>query len=248
MAIGRPLSLTANVATKNISATATASQTQFTVTGGYRINEIGVYRNGVHLVDGVDFTATDGSVVTLLTPASEGDTLDFAIFDSFNVANTIKPNESSQTINGKLTVTGDLTVNSDVIGVSTRFNAAVGIQSGGTQIGGGVTTLNFVGSGNTFAYDASANRVDISISGSASGGGGLGTAINYSDGETSTPFSYIGHSVQVSENLAINTSNAGGNESFVVSVIPNIVVNSGVAVTVGSGKTMIIDVLQIGDL
>jgi len=247
MAIGRPLSLTANVATKNISATATASQTQFTVTGGYRINEIGVYRNGVRLVDGVDFTATDGSVVTLLTAATEGDTLEFAIFDSFNVANTIKPNESSQTINGKLTVTGDLTANSDVIGVSTRFNAAVGIQSGGTQIGAGVTTLNFVGSGNTFAYDASANRVDISISGSGAGGG-LGTAINYSDGETSTPFSYIGHSVQVSENLAINTSNAGGNESFVVSVIPNIVVNSGVAVTVGSGKTMIIDVLQIGDL
>ena len=29
---------------------------------------------------------------------------------------------------------------------------------------------------------------------------------------------------------------------------PNITVNSGVAVTVGSGKTMIIDVLQIGDL
>ena len=139
------------------------------------------------------------------------------------------------------------TGNSDVIGVSTRFTGAIGIESGGTAIGQGVTTLNFVGSGNTFAYDASTNTVDISISGSG-GGGGLGTAINYADGETSTPFSYIGHSVQVTENLAINTSNAGGNESFVVSVIPNITVNSGVAVTVGSGKTMIIDVLQIGDL
>ena len=247
MPIGRPLDLTANVATKVISATATASQTQFTVTGGYRINQLGVFRNGVRLVDGVDFTATDGSIVTLLTPSAASDTLEFQIFDSFNVANTIKPNESNQTINGKLTVTGDLTVNSDVIGVSTRFTGAIGIESGGTAIGQGVTTLNFVGSGNTFAYDASTNTVDISISGSG-GGGGLGTAINYADGETSTPFSYIGHSVQVTENLAINTSNAGGNESFVVSVIPNITVNSGVAVTVGSGKTMIIDVLQIGDL
>ena len=247
MPIGRPLDLTANVATKVISATATASQTQFTVTGGYRINQLGVFRNGVRLVDGVDFTATDGSIVTLLTPSAESDTLEFQIFDSFNVANTIKPNESTQTISGKLTVTGDLTVSSDVIGVSTRFTGAIGIESGGTAIGQGVTTLNFVGSGNTFAYDASTNTVDISISGSG-GGGGLGTAINYADGETSTPFSYIGHSVQVTENLAINTSNAGGNESFVVSVIPNIVVNSGVAVTVGSGKTMIIDVLQIGDL
>ena len=247
MPIGRPLDLTANVATKVISATATASQTQFTVTGGYRINQLGVFRNGVRLVDGVDFTATDGSIVTLLTPSAESDTLEFQIFDSFNVANTIKPNESTQTISGKLTVTGDLTVSSDVIGVSTRFTGAIGIEYGGTAIGQGVTTLNFVGSGNTFAYDASTNTVDISISGSG-GGGGLGTAINYADGETSTPFSYIGHSVQVTENLAINTSNAGGNESFVVSVIPNITVNSGVAVTVGSGKTMIIDVLQIGDL
>ena len=247
MAIGRPLNLTTNVATKNISVIATSGQTQFTVTGGYRINEIAVYRNGTRLVDGRDFTATDGSIVTLLSGATVGDSIEFQIFDSFNVANTIKPNESTQTISGKLTVTGDLTVSSDVIGVSTRFTGAIGIESGGTAIGQGVTTLNFVGSGNTFAYDASTNTVDISISGSG-GGGGLGTAINYADGETSTPFSYIGHSVQVTENLAINTSNAGGNESFVVSVIPNITVNSGVAVTVGSGKTMIIDVLQIGDI
>ena len=91
------------------------------------------------------------------------------------------------------------------------------------------------------------NTVDISISGSG-GGGGLGTAINYADGETATPFSYIGNSVKVTENLAINTSNAGGNTSYVVTVIPNVEISSGVAVTVGTGKTMIIDVLKIGDL
>ena len=41
---------------------------------------------------------------------------------------------------------------------------------------------------------------------------------------------------------------AGVNTSIIVSVTPNIEINSGVAVTVGAGKTMIIDVLQIGDL
>ena len=41
---------------------------------------------------------------------------------------------------------------------------------------------------------------------------------------------------------------AGKSGSYVVSVIPNITVNAGVAVTVGAGKTMIIDVLQIGDI
>ena len=43
-------------------------------------------------------------------------------------------------------------------------------------------------------------------------------------------------------------STAGTSESIIVSVVPNINISSGVAVTVGTGKTMIIDVLQIGDL
>ena len=241
MPIGRPLDLTANVARKDISAIATAGQTKFTVTGGYRINELGVYRNGVRLVVGRDYTASDGATVTLLSAATVNDVLNFQIFDSFNIADAINSDSSAQTINGNLTVTGDL------VGVSTRFNAAVGIQSGGTQIGAGVTTLNFVGSGNTFAYDASANRVDISISGSGSGGG-LGTAINYADGSTASPFSYIGNSVDVTENMMIGTSKAGGNSSYVVSIFPTTTIASGVAVTVGAGKTLVLDVLQIGDL
>ena len=241
MPIGRPLDLTANVARKDISVTATAGQTQFTVQGGYRINELGVYRNGVRLVVGRDYTASDGATVTLLSAATVSDIINFQIFDSFNIADAINSDSSDQTINGNLTVTGD------IVGVSTRLNAAVGIQSGGTQIGAGVTTLNFVGSGNTFAYDASANRVDISISGSGSGGG-LGTAINYADGSTASPFSYIGNSVDVTENMMIGTSKAGGNSSYVVSIFPTTTISSGVAVTVGAGKTLVLDVLQIGDL
>ena len=46
----------------------------------------------------------------------------------------------------------------------------------------------------------------------------------------------------------LDATQAGASESIIVSVIPNIEVNAGVAVTVGAGKTMIIDVLQIGDL
>jgi len=230
MAIGRPLNLTPNIATKNISSIATAGQTQFTVTGGYKINEIGVYRNGTRLVDGRDFTATDGSIVTLLSPTVVGDVLEFAVFDAFNIANTIKPNESDQTINGNLTVTGTVT------------GAAIGIQSAGTVVGA-AKTLNFVGTGNTFSMNG--DTVDISISGG--GGGGLGTAINYSD-DTSSPFSYIDRSATITENMLLDATNAGANDSIIVSVIPEISVASGIAVTVGVGKTMVIDVLEIGDL
>ncbi len=232
MAIGNPITLTNNVASKNISVTATADQTLFTVTGGYRINQLAVFRNGVRLVDGSDFTARDGSTVTLVTAANLNDTIEFQIFEDFRVADAIVSAEATQTISGELNVTGG-------------FN--VGIQSGGTDIATGViTAINFIGAGNTAVYDAVSKTVDISISGG--GGGGLGTAINYADDATASPFSYIDRDATVSENLMLDTTKAGESESIIVSVIPNITINSGAAVTVGTGKTMIIDILQIGDL
>ena len=232
MAIGNPITLTNNVASKIISVTATADQTLFTVTGGYRINQLAVFRNGVRLASGADFTANDGASVTLLTAANEGDTLEFQIFDDFRVANAIQADVSTQTISGELNVTGGINI---------------GIQSTGTDIATGVVTaLNFIGAGNTFAYDSSSKTVDISIAGG--GGGGLGTAIKYSDEATDSPFSYIDTFAAVKEDLLLDTTKAGVNTSIIVSVSPNIEIHSGVAVTVGAGKTMIIDVLQIGDL
>ena len=252
MAIGRPLNLTANVATKNISVIATSGQTQFTVTGGYRINEIAVYRNGTRLVDGRDFTATDGSLVTLLSGATVGDSIEFQIFDSFNVANTIKPNESDQTISGDLNIgsdismyasTGIITATSFYGDVANVTGMMVGIQSAGTLIGT-AQTINFIGAGNT-VLDQGDGTLDVSISGS--GGGGLGTAINYADG-TSSPFSYIDPEATVGEDMLLDDSSAGESDTYIVSVIPTINIGAGIAVTVGSGKTMVIDVLQIGDL
>lgn len=50
--------------------------------------------------------------------------------------------------------------------------AVIGIQSGGLSVGAGATTLNFIGVGNTFAYDAGSRTLDISIQGG--GGGAIG--------------------------------------------------------------------------
>ena len=255
MAIGRPVSLTNNVASKTISVTATAGQTLFTVTGGYRINQLLVYRNGVKLAQSNDFIASDGATVTLVTPANAGDNVDFQVFDDFKVADAIVSAASSQTIYGDLAINGNLYFNdsdiepnninaSGIITAAGGFN--IGIQSRGVDVTTGVVTaLNFVGAGNTFAYDSTSKTVDISIAGG--GGGGLGTAIKYSDEATNSPFSYIDRTAEVTENRLLDTSSAGESESIIVSVIPNIEINSGVAVTVGTGKTMIIDILQIGE-
>ena len=47
--------------------------------------------------------------------------------------------------------------------------SAIGIQSAGTAIGAGITQLNFIGAGNTFAVDGT--TVNISIAGGGGGGG-----------------------------------------------------------------------------
>ena len=237
MAIGRPVTLTGNVAAKMINVLATAGQTSFTVEGGYRINQIAVYRNGVRLAQSRDFTANDGATVTLVSAATVDDVIQYQIFDDFSVANAIVSSASAQTIDGDLTVTGTIS------GLTSVTGASVGIQSAGTLIGI-AQTINFIGSGNT-VVESSAGVLDVSISGS--GGGGLGTAINYSDGDSS-PFSYIDAEVTVEEDMIFDSTTAGVSSSYVVSVIPTVTVGSGVAVTVGTGKTMIIDVLQIGDI
>ena len=232
MPLGRPISLTDNVASKIIRVLATNNQTVFTVTGGYRINQIGVFRNGVRLSNSSDFTATDGATVTLVNPAALNDEILFEIQDDFRVSDAIVSAASTQVIDGDLTITG------------TVYGSTVAIHSGGTSVGV-AKTLNFVGTGNTFLRRG--DTIDISISGGGGGGGGLGTAINYADGTTS-PFSYIDAHVNVTSDINLDATVAGGSTSYVVSVIPNVAVNAGVAVTVGVGKTMVIDVLQIGDL
>tara|TARA_B100001142_G_scaffold160516_1_gene160768 strand:+ start:6783 stop:7487 length:705 start_codon:yes stop_codon:yes gene_type:complete len=234
MALGRQISLTNNVASRFLTVIATSSQTDFNITGGYNINHIDVFRNGVKLSSGIDFRASDGATVTLITAAALNDEIQFELFDDFRVANAIQPNVSDQTISGNLTVTGTLA------------GASIGIQSGGTQVAI-AKTLNFIGAGNTFLNQGN-GTVDISISGGGGdGGAGIGTVIKYSNNK-STPFSYIDKFAKVDSNLLIDSTNAGINTSIVVSVIPNIEVVSGVALTVGAGKTMVIDVLQIGDL
>ena len=134
MAIGNPINLTSNVEGKNISVIATAGQTQFTVTGGYRINQISVFRNGVRLVDGRDFTAADGATVTLLSAATVADVLEFQVFDDFRVSDALNVN-SGGTVNGDVTVTGIVSTTNLSIGSSISLDATSGI----------VTAVQFVG-------------------------------------------------------------------------------------------------------
>ena len=106
--LGNQISLTNNVAKQVISVTATQGQTDFTVEGGYRINQLGVYRNGVRLVDGRDFIARNGATVTLLSQGANGsDAMEFVVFDDFRVADALSVNAGG-TVNASVNITGAL--------------------------------------------------------------------------------------------------------------------------------------------
>ena len=48
--------------------------------------------------------------------------------------------------------------------------------------------------------------------------------------------------------MDLDATNEGASTSYVVYVAPNVEIAIGIAGTVGSGKTMVIDVLQIGNV
>ena len=171
-----------------------------------------------------DYTVS-GSTITFTTAPSAGLTF-FGVF-------------LGQALSLNTIADGSVTISSLKAGT-----AGVGIQSASTQIGVGITQLNFIGTGNTFAVSGSS--VDVSIAGG--GGGGIGTVVTFEDASDS-PFSYINPEYILEKNITFDTTNAGaGYSSIVVSTIPTITVKSGVGMTVGVGKTLVIDVLQIGDL
>ena len=146
MAIGRPIQLTGNVASKVIRVLATEGQTVFTVTGGYRINQIGVFRNGVRLSNNSDFTALDGVTVTLANAASINDEVLFQIQDDFRVADAIVSSASTQTIHGNLTIDGDLGLTGTSTGFVTSITAGSNISI--DQPNGNVTITGLANTSN----------------------------------------------------------------------------------------------------
>ena len=228
MAVGRRIKLTPNVASKTVSITATASQTTFTPTGGYRIGDLAVYRNGVRLVDGRDFTAVDGANVVLQSGATVDDVLDFQIFDSFNIADALNANGNS-TIGGNLTVSGKLNVGGiATVGILTVYDdlsiGEITLDEGS----GIVTATSFEGSG--------ANLTGVS---------GFATALSSTQ---TSPLNKIFKTPQVLEigagtSVQVDSDATSGYIAFTREA--RIDVATGATFAIGAGTTFLTNVLDI---
>jgi len=66
--------------------TPTVTTTEFTFVAGYTVGYIEVFLNGVKLIEGLDYNATDGLTVTLDTAAENGDAVEIVAYKAFTLA------------------------------------------------------------------------------------------------------------------------------------------------------------------
>ena len=126
----------------------TGIQTDFTFAAGYSVGYVDLYLNGARLVEGQDFTATDGSTVGLTTNAVNGDVLEVVAFKAFN-ATSVSAAAGNFTVGGTLDVTGATTLNA-ALSVSGNTTVGTGITldtNGNVNVSGVLTANSFVGDG-----------------------------------------------------------------------------------------------------
>ena len=173
--------------------------------------------------------------------------------DGSNLTNLSAPNLTGAlpTIDGSNLTnlsSGNLTGALPAIDGSALTGIGVGINSAGTSIATNVNTLNFVGAGNTFAYNSSTSTVDISISGGSGGGGGggsaasAGSAINYPGGSVS-PF--VLSAVHITEDITLDNNNADSVPANIITGESTVTVDDGVTITIDEGKTVIPDLYNV---
>ena len=170
---------------------ATAGQTVFTFAQGYTVGYLDVYRNGVRLSSGTDFTATNGSTFTLASGATLNDEIEAigysitslvytnSLFTNINVTGIGTINTLN--VGANINVTGIGTINTlNVAGTSTLgivtgatyygnganltgVISGVQIREEGSPVGSAITSINFVGSDITATASGAGATVTVSV-------------------------------------------------------------------------------------
>ena len=127
----------------------TGVTTDFTFASGYTSGYFDVFINGVKMIEGSDYTSTDGSTFSVLNGgATSGDVIEGVAYKAFNAA-------SVSNANGNFTVGGNLTVNGSATfagaGTSVAFATTAFALSGTPDVTvNDITARNITGVAATF--------------------------------------------------------------------------------------------------
>jgi hypothetical protein len=141
--IGRaPSDSAVSVARQNY--TSSGITTDFTFSSGYVPGYFDLYINGVKVIEGSDYTSSDGSTFSVLNGGTaDGDALEAVAYKAFNAATVT--NASDLTVSGNLTVNGSATFVGS--GTSVSF-ATTAFNLSGTP---DITVRNITGVAATFS-------------------------------------------------------------------------------------------------
>ena len=187
MPLGNPITIENE--SRIISVTTTTTNDTFTIEGGYKINHINVYRNGIRLTSGNDFLANDNATVQLINSPNIGDIIEFHLFDEFLVNDAIVGAASSQTIYGDLVVNGTLYTNNNVTVSNSAYADVAGIATvaegltGTPNISvGEITTSGVINAGGNIN-----GNVTGDVTGDLTGNADTATSATNAQGLTGTP-------------------------------------------------------------
>jgi len=152
----------------------TATVGQSTFVGNYNAQFVDIYLNGVKLHTS-EFTASNGTHVVLNTGCFAEDIVEVVSFNATsmgaggglgNGGSALGINTTGTSLFKHINASGIVTA-SQFVGDGSQITGlappGIGINSGGTEVGAGVTIINFTGAGNTFFYNASTQTLDIDI-------------------------------------------------------------------------------------
>ena len=115
--------------------TATSNQTSFP-TSGYTPEFLDVFMNGVHLLNGTDYTASNGSDVVLAVGATTGDIIEVVAYSTFTVADPTFT--GTTTLGATLLAPSTFTIDPAVHGA----NSGTVVIAGDLTVNGTTTTIN----------------------------------------------------------------------------------------------------------
>ncbi len=189
----------------------------FTFTAGYEPGLIDVYRNGVKLINVLDYAATDGKNVVLETPVGVGSTVQVVAYKAFNLGN-IDSSTSDFTVGSNLYVQSGfgsfaqgITANQiDVSGIGTiGIGSFVDIHvSGGATVAATLVANAFSGDGSLLTNVSgivTANIVSVAITTKDIN---VSAAATFTGIVTTTSDLYVGDSIDVAKDLKVGAASS----------------------------------------
>jgi hypothetical protein len=197
------------VASQRIVSTLTATdgQTSFTPTSGYTVGYVDVYLNGVKLISGTDFTASNGTNVVLTSGAATGDTLEVVAYLPRGLSDGYTKAEADALI-----AAIDLTAFNSPVQLknytTTQRNALTGLESGDTIYNSTTGSLEFYDGANWIATNLipTVNSVTGTIYGGAAST--LTVSITNATDSVTVRFSEGGAIVADVDNVTVTSGSA----------------------------------------